>query len=85
MGKKYKVVYEKGGCIGAFACVAVMPELWEVGTDGKAILLQSPKEGPEGTFTIEIDEKDLQKMKEAAESCPVNVIHIYDEHDKKII
>ena len=80
---KYRVEYEKQGCIGAFACVAVFPESWEIGNDGKATLIKGKEK--DGKFYIEIDEKDLEKMKEAAEACPVNVIHIYDELGNKII
>lgn len=83
MGKKYKVVYEKPGCIGAFACVAVLPKYWEVGQDGKATLIGGKHDGD--TFILEIDESDLEVMKQSAESCPVNVIHIYDEDGKKVI
>ena len=80
---KYRVEYEKQGCIGAFACVAVFSDFWEVGEDGKAILLKSEEKN--GKEYLEIDEKDLAKMMEAAEACPVNVIHIYDEKGKKLI
>ncbi len=83
MGKKYRVEYDKPGCIGAFACVAVLPKYWEVGQDGKAVLVGGKQEGDK--FIIEIDESELEVMKQSAEACPVIVIHIYDENGNKII
>ncbi|MEK7157948.1 MAG: ferredoxin [Patescibacteria group bacterium] len=60
----YKIVYDREGCIGAASCTAVS-ENWELSDDGKA------------TFHKEmITEEELAKEREAAESCPVQVIHI---------
>ncbi|HLD15917.1 MAG TPA: ferredoxin [Candidatus Nanoarchaeia archaeon] len=81
---KYKVVYDRENCIGAFACVAVFPEKWLASDDGKADFKDAIKNG-KGEFELEIDEKDLAKMKESAEVCPVMVIHIYDMKGNKII
>jgi len=83
MRKKYRVEYTRGECIGAFACVAVLPKYWEVAQDGKANLIGCKKDGDK--YIIEIDESELEQMKLSAESCPVNVIHIYDEDGNKII
>ncbi|MAF34244.1 ferredoxin [Candidatus Woesearchaeota archaeon] len=81
--KKYKVVFDKEGCIGAAACVAADPENWKLQDDGKSSL----KKGKEvkGQFEREITEEELQAFKDAAENCPVNVIHIFDEDGKRII
>ncbi len=71
---KYKVLYERVNCIGAAVCVAVYPKYWEMDADGKANLLGSLKSGD--SFEVELDESELEQMKQAAEGCPVNVIHI---------
>ena len=71
---KYRIEFDKPGCIGAFACVAVAPESWEQGNDGKAIQKK-----------FECDYDKFQENLEAAKACPVNVIHIYDEKGKKLI
>lgn len=71
---KYKVLYERVGCIGAAVCVAVFPKYWDMNPDGKADLLGSIKSGD--SFEVELDESELEQMKQAAEGCPVNVIHI---------
>lgn len=78
MGKKYRVELDREGCIGAAACVAVDPDNWILVEDGKVDLKDS-KQDPKSKFFIrEIDESELNKWKEAAESCPVLVIHIVD-------
>ena len=82
---KYKIVYDKQGCIGAFSCVALDPNNWVIGEDGKATLLKAKQEGDNYILEIDLDNEAFDKMKAAAESCPVNVIHIYDEKGKKII
>ena len=80
---RYKVVFVRKDCIGAFACVAVHAERWIPADDGKVNLTAGEQEGD--NFVVWIDEKELPKMKESAEVCPVNVIHIYDESGKQII
>jgi ferredoxin len=62
---KYKITQEHEKCIGCMACVSICPENWKMGDDGKA----KPKK-------TEIDEKEYKKNQEAAESCPVSIIHI---------
>lgn len=85
MAKKYIVEYDRINCIGAAACVASNPLFWELKEDGKANLVGGKKLDKNAKQTIEIDEKDLPKMKEAAEVCPVNVIHIIDKQTGKRI
>ena len=75
--KKYRVVYDREGCIGAAACVAEMPSRWEMVDDGKADLIGSKKKS-ENEFILEIGEEELKEMKAAAESCPVDIIKIFD-------
>ncbi|MBI4176264.1 MAG: ferredoxin [Candidatus Aenigmarchaeota archaeon] len=70
----YKVEYEREGCIGAGVCVAMCEKHWVMNADGKADLIASTKEGR--MDVKEIGQDDLESMKQAAEGCPVNVIHI---------
>ena len=83
MGKKYLIEYDRDGCIGAAACVAVQPDQWVMVDDGKADLKDSKKEGK--NWIKEIDESELQIYKDAAESCPVTVIKIFEKDTKKRI
>lgn len=80
---KIRIEYEREKCIGAFACCSMDPERFEIGDDGKANLLGSEKKGE--FFILEVDESLKQKVLDAAESCPVNVIHVFDEKGKKLI
>jgi len=77
--KRYTITYHKNECIGAFACVAAEPGSW-VKNEDKADLINGKDEGKE-VFTIEVD--DLGNNLEAAQCCPVNCIHIYDNVEKK--
>ncbi len=71
---KYRIEYDREGCIGAASCIAVAPEAWKMGEDGKAVQLVK-----------EFDEKELQHQLDACRSCPVNVIHIVDSTGKRLI
>lgn len=72
---KYTIEYDREGCIGAGSCIGACPGNWKMGEDGKANIM-----------TKEIDEDQLQCNKEAAEACPVNVIHIVNnETGERII
>ncbi|MBW2982940.1 ferredoxin [Candidatus Woesearchaeota archaeon] len=64
---KYTIEYDRDGCIGAGGCVSADPDNWQMGDDGKANVLKK-----------DIEESELEANKQAAESCPVGVIHIVD-------
>ncbi|HLD89251.1 MAG TPA: ferredoxin [Candidatus Nanoarchaeia archaeon] len=66
--KKYRIEFDREACIGAGSCAVLCPENWELVEDGKATVKK-----------IEVDEKEFKCNMEAAESCPVNAIHIIDE------
>ncbi len=84
--KRYKVIYDREGCIGAAACAAVFPERWEIVEDGKADLKGGEPKEDNLVQEVEFDDEELEKMMASAESCPVNVIHIIDlETGEKLI
>ena len=83
--KKYKIVYERPKCIGVFACVAALPKRWEVGEDAKADLIDGKNAEEDVVLEVELTEEELKEDMEAAQICPVNVIHIFDENEKKLI
>lgn len=86
MIKKYRIEYDRNACIGAAACVAIDPENWIMVEDNKADLVGGKLDSKTKFFIKDINESELSKWKEAAEVCPVNVIHIIDlQTGKKII
>ena len=78
--KRYRIVYDREACIGAAACVAAYPERWSLMDDGKAdVIGEGVKRNDDNTEqTLEFTEEEFQKMMDAAQACPVNVIHIID-------
>lgn len=93
MEKLYRVVFNRKECVGAAACAAIAPEFWEMKEDGKAHLIGC-KMDKDGNEILVIKESQMTKSmksalklnKDAAEVCPVNVIHVFEEGtDKKLI
>lgn len=82
---KYRIDHDRPNCIGCAACAAVSPDFWEMKDDGKSSIIGC-KEKDDEWEELEIDEKDFEENKEAAESCPVNVIHLKNlDTDEDII
>jgi len=75
-----KIIHDRPVCIGCGACAAVCPDFWEMADDGKSHLKGSKAAGDKSTLDIP---KALCNT-EAAQSCPVNCIHL-EEGGKKII
>ena len=73
--KKYQIQHDRPNCIGCAACAAVAPDFWTMNEDGKSDIVGCKKRDDEWE-ELDIDEKDYDANKEAADSCPVNVIHI---------
>ncbi len=77
MGRKYKIIYDKKGCIGGTVCAAFAPEFWKM--EGELATLIKPEALKREDYEeLIIDEKDLAVNVEAAEGCPVYVIKIID-------
>lgn len=68
-----KIIHERQKCIGCGACAAVCPAFWEMAEDGKANLKGAKKIQNEN-YQLEVEEVGCNK--EAADSCPVQCIHI---------
>ena len=82
---EYTLQHDRPNCIGCAACEAVAPDFWEMNDDGKSDI-KGGKNLDNGWQNLEFKEKNFQENKEAAESCPVNVIHIVKkETGEKII
>lgn len=59
-----KVEINREGCISCGLCVEICPDVFTIADDGLAEAIENPSE------------EHNAKVKEAAESCPVNVIKI---------
>ncbi len=82
--KKYVLQHDRPNCIGCAACAAVAPDFWEMHDGGKSDI-KGGKDKEDGWQEREIEEKDFEINKEAADSCPVNVIHIVKKDSKEKI
>jgi ferredoxin len=72
---QYTLQHDRPNCIGCAACEAVAPDYWEMNGDGKSDIKEG-KDLDNGWQELEFKEKNFQENKDAADSCPVNVIHI---------
>ena len=83
--KKYKLEHDRPECIGCGACAAVSPDHWEMDDDGKSDI-KNCKKRKDGWEEKDISEEEFAENMEAAESCPVNVIHLKKlDDDEKLI
>ena len=70
---KYRIEHDESVCIGCAACTAICPKYWVMnGLKSK-------------NLKTEFEDEDLECNMQAAESCPVNCIHIYNEKGEKLI
>jgi len=83
--KRYKIEHDRENCIACGACAVGAPEFWVMSKeDGKADVVNGTKDD-DGYERLDIEEKDFNVNKDAADACPVNVIHILDKVTKKRI
>ncbi|HDZ54347.1 MAG TPA: ferredoxin [Candidatus Nealsonbacteria bacterium] len=68
-----KIIQEREKCIGCGSCVVLCPKFWEMDEDGKSNLKEGRKNS-EGNYELEVEE--IECNQEAADSCPVQIIHI---------
>ena len=78
----FKIIHERPKCIACGSCAAVAPKFWEMSQkDGLADLKGCTMNG-ENEERI-IDDKDMPANREAAEVCPVQIIHVEGIKEKK--
>ena len=74
----YKIRHNRPDCIGCTACAAIAPKFWEMSDmDGKSDIVGGAM-GEDGWEELQIGEADFQHNLDAAEACPVNVIHLIE-------
>lgn len=69
------IIHEREKCVGCGACAALCPSFWEMKEDGK-VMLKGAK-GNNDVFMLEIEDMGCNQL--AAESCPVNCIHVHEK------
>ena len=81
---KFIIKLDREKCIGSGACVNEAPLFWKLEGD-KTNIIDGKKNADNSMQMREIDEKDLKANLDAAESCPVNAIHILKHTGEKLI
>jgi len=83
-----KVILEREKCIGCGSCAALCPKYFEIVDDGKSSIKKAKRDSKTGNDELEIpmaepsrtrDKVGVNKTEctqEAADSCPVQAIHI---------
>lgn len=79
----YKIIHFRKECIGCGLCVTHAPDFWQMNDDDNKVDLKNSKE-ENGNFILEIPEEAMEQNKLAAESCPINIIHIYNDKGEDI-
>ena len=73
-----KVIFERPKCISCGSCAAVCHDFWEMSEDGKSNLKGAKEDSKTGNEELEIDKEKIGCNKEAADICPVQIIHIIE-------
>lgn len=76
---KFRIVFDRNKCIGAYTCVSEDGDKWKPADDGK-VDLDKGKEGAPKIFTREIGEEELEKARAAASVCPAAAIEVVEEN-----
>jgi len=85
---KFRVELDKKACQGFGACVELCPQFFHLSdVDGKSTIEGAKKVMKENEVVLETLKLDeLECVREAAEACPFNAIHIVNlETEEKII
>ena len=69
-----KVILNKEECIGCGACAAVLEDFFEIGDDRKSTIRGGKTDGD--IVTLDVSDKDLEKLKEALDVCPVGALKV---------
>lgn len=70
-----KAFVKKDVCIGCGACTVIADQVFEIGDDGLAEVKKELRVLEEDENTaIEINDEEIDNVKDASESCPVGAI-----------
>lgn len=85
---KFRVEVDRIACQGFGACVELCPQFFQLSDDDGKTDIQGAKKITERDEIIKevLEKDDLGCMKEAAEACPFNAIHIVNlETGEKLV
>ncbi len=71
-------------CISAASCVALLPEVFELDEEGKAVMKRMLGDKTSDWTDYKDLPADAQLILEAARSCPTNAIIIEDDDGKQV-
>ena len=74
----FKIVVERDGCTSCGSCEDLCPELFEPDAGSIAHIIGSPRVGNND----ELETDDEKCGVDAAESCPVMIIHVYENGEE---
>lgn len=79
-----RIRVDRNKCIGAAACIALLPKVFRLDTENKAVIRH--KDGDESSEWVEYYEIDAtaEDLIVAAESCPTLAIIIEDDNGNQI-
>jgi ferredoxin len=78
---------DRDKCIGAASCIAVYPDVFEIDTEGKAVLkLKGDKTSSDkiDITALDVTSVDDDTLLLAAQSCPTAAISLFDETGDQI-
>ncbi len=79
-----RVKVDRDLCISAASCTALLPEVFELDDEGKAVI-KSLKGAKTSDWTELTDlPSDAKMVIEAARSCPTNAIIVEDDEGKQV-
>ena len=79
-----RVRVDRDLCIGAASCIALLPEVFELDEEGKAVIKALNGEKTSEWTDYKNLSSDAQMILEAARSCPTSAIIIEDDDGKQI-
>ena len=71
----FKVLHEKKDCISCGACAAIAPDQWEMDEENMSQLIGGKEVGENWELEFDSD-KHKEEYIEAADVCPVRIIHV---------
>lgn len=85
--KEYKITFDREACVSTMNCTAEAPDYWDEADDGKVDLVNSVynEESLLHEVVVKLNEEAFEENLMAADSCPVEVIVIYDQETGEIV